>query len=113
MNQTLKAVIIEVTGGNIRNHHINLRGAFGLFPGDAFGGASEDASATPISLRVGAETVMTDIDETKAIFRKRGIIRRFFEAEGIVEGDLLMVERIDPRTYCLSKVSKRVFNNYL
>ena len=113
MNHTLKAVIIEVTGGNIRNHHINLRGAYGFFPSDALGGANEDVSANPISLRTSVETFDTDIDETKAIFRKRGEIRRFLKAESVVEGDLLMIGLIDTRSYSLSKVSKRVFNNYL
>jgi hypothetical protein len=74
MNRTLKAVIVEVTGGNVRNNHINLRGALGLFPDDCLGGSSETMAGKPITLRLGTETVETDIDETKSIFRARGAI---------------------------------------
>jgi hypothetical protein len=113
MNETLKAVILELSGGNVRNHHINLRGAFGLFPDDCFGGSNETAAAKSISLQLGSETVDTDIDETKAIFRERGAIRRFFEREAVVEGDLVLIERVAPRVYRLSKASKRGLKYYL
>ena len=65
MNETLKAVIVEVSGGNVRNHHINLRGAFGLFPDDCFGGSNVSAAANAITLKIGHESVDTDIDEGK------------------------------------------------
>ena len=116
MNETLKAVIIEVSGGNVRNHHINLRGALGLFPDDSLGGSNGASSATPITLRIVGErpeAVETDIDETKAIFRERGAIRRFFEAERVEEGDLLLIEREETRSFRLSKASKRGFKYYL
>ena len=113
MNDTLKAVIIEVSGGNVRNHHVNLRGTFGFFPADCLGGANESAAGTPISLQIGTDTFETDIDETKAIFRERGGIRRFFEAENVLEGDLVMIQRLDKRSYDLSKISKRGFKYYL
>ncbi len=113
MNETPKAVVIEVTGGNVRNHHVNLRGAFGFFPDDCFGGSNELAAGNPISLQIGAETVDTDIDQSKAIFRERGAIRRLFESENVVEGDLILIERSAPRTYRLSKASKRAFKYHL
>jgi hypothetical protein len=113
MNETLKAVIVELTGGNVRNHHINLRGAYGLFPDDCLGGNNEELAAKPIELRFGDEVVSSDIDETKAIFRERGAIRRFFEKENIQEGDLVLIERIEPRVFFVSKASKRGFKYYL
>jgi hypothetical protein len=113
MNETLKAVIIQVSGGNVRNHHINLRGAFGLFPDDSLGGSNESLAAKPINLRIGAESVDTDIDETKAIFRERGAVRRFFDNEKIIEGDLVLIERLAERSYRVSKASKRGFSYYL
>ena len=113
MNETLKAVVIEVTGGNIRNHHINLRDVFGLFPDDCFGGSNEAAKARSISLEIGAESVDTDIDETKAIFRERGAVRRFFDNDCVEEGDLVLIERVAERSYRLSKASKRGFKYYL
>jgi hypothetical protein len=113
MNETLKAVIIELTGGNIRNHHINLRGAFGMFPEDCLGGSNESLAAKPIRLSILSEEVDTDIDEAHGIFRERGAIRRFFEAENLAEGDLVMIERHEGRTYRVSKASKRGFKYYL
>ena len=113
MNETLKAVIIELTGGNVRNHHIYLRGAFGLFPEDSLGGSNEAEAGKPISLTIGPVSVETDIDETKAIFRERGAIRRFFEDEGVSEGDLVLIERMAPRSYSISKASKRAFKYHL
>jgi hypothetical protein len=113
VNETLKAVIVEVSGGNIRNHHINLRGAFGLFPDDCFGGSNEAAAAKTITLEIGHESVDTDIDEGKAIFRERGAVRRLFENENVAEGDLILIERVNERCYRLSKASKRGFKYYL
>jgi hypothetical protein len=113
MNETFKAVIIEVSGGNVRNHHINLRGAFGLFPDDCFGGSNEAAGANSITLQIGAESVTTDIDETEAIFRERGAIHRFFDHDDVHEGDLVLLERIADRSYRLSNASKRGFRYYL
>ena len=113
MNETLKAVIVELTGGNVRNNHINLRGTFGLFPEDCLGGNNEETAGKEIELRLGSETVFSDIDETKAIFRERGAVRRFFEHEAMQEGDLVMIERLQPRTFSVSKVSKRGFKYYL
>ena len=113
MNDTLKAVVIEVSGGNVRNHHINLRGAFGLFPDDCLGGSSKDSAAKSITLRFVGETVETDIDQGKAIFRERGAVRRFFEAESVAEGDLMLIERVEPRSFRITKASKRGFKYYL
>ena len=31
------------------------------------------------------------------MFRERGAVRRFLEAEGVVEGDLILIERLEPR----------------
>ena len=111
--QTLKAVIIEATGGNVRIFHVNLRGALGFFPEDSLGGSNESLAGKPIEIQIGAETVKTDIDETKAIFRERGAIRRFFEDQAVIEGDLILIERISPRRYHLSKASKRAFKYHL
>jgi hypothetical protein len=113
MNETLKAVIIELTGGNVRNHHINLRGVFGLFPEDCLGGNNESHQGKLVEVHFGAELVETDIDETKAIFRERGAVRRFFENESILEGDLLLIERLEPRKFHVSKASKRAFKFHL
>jgi hypothetical protein len=113
MNEGLKAVILEISGGNVRNHHINLRGADGLFPDDAMGGKNASVAGVPIMLRIGTEIIETDIDATKAIFRERSAIRRFFESEGVVEGDLVLIEKLSEREFAVSKASKRGFKYYL
>jgi hypothetical protein len=113
VNETLKAVIVEVSGGNVRNYHINLRGAFGLFPDDAFGGPNETVAGAAVKVTFGSEAIETDIDEGKAIFRERGAIRRFFENEAVVEGDLVLIERTGARSFEVRKASKRGFNIYL
>jgi hypothetical protein len=113
MNDTLKAVIVELTGGNVRNHHINLRGAYGLFPDDCLGGSNASASGKPITVQFGTETVETDIDETKAIFRERGAVGRLFDSEKMAEGDLVLISREGERKYSVSKASKRGFKFYL
>jgi hypothetical protein len=113
MNDTLKAVVIELSGGNIRNNHINLSGALGMFPDDCLGGRNESMAAKPIRLSILSEEIDTDIDEEKAIFRERGAIRRFFEAEQLAEGDLVLIERQEGPTYRVSKASKRGFKYHL
>ena len=109
MNDTLRAVIVEVTGGNVRNHHINLRGPLGLFPDDCLGGSNEGSEGRPIKLEIGADVVNTDTDHAKGIFRERGA----FENERVIEGDLILIERVKPRHYRISKASKRGLKYYL
>jgi hypothetical protein len=109
----LRAIILEVTGGNVRNAHLYLREALGFFPSDAVGGSNFGEAATPLTLRFAAETVETDIDGAKAIFRDRGAIRRFFDREHVEEGDLVLIEREAPRVYFISKASKRAFKYHL
>ena len=113
MNPTLKAVIVEVSGGNARNSHINLRGAYGLFPEDCVGGSNAQAAGKSINLEINAEDVATDIDDSQAIFRERGAVRRFFADQNIVEGDLVLIERLEDRSFRVSKASKRGFKHYL
>ena len=113
MNDSLKAVIIEVGGGDLRDHHIDLRGVFGLFPGDCLGGSDRSAAGHAIRLQLGSEMVETDIDEGEAVFRERSAVPRFFENEQLAEGDLVLIERVGDRSYNVSKASKRGFKYYL
>jgi hypothetical protein len=103
VNKNLNAVIVEVSGGNVRNCHVNLRGTFGLFPDDCLGGSNKSSSARAITLKIGSQSVVTDIDKSKAIFRERGAIRRFFENEKIGRGDLILIERLKGRAFQISK----------
>ena len=113
MAENLKAVIIEVTGGNVRNAHIYLREAIGFFPSDSIGGRNSEEAAEAITIRFLGEQVETDIDGSKWILRDRGATRRFFEKERVEEGDLILIEREKSRVYSISKASKRAFKYHL
>jgi hypothetical protein len=99
--------VIEVTGGNIRNHHFYLPLEF--FPADTIGGSNQQ-SAAPRRLTVRFEpgqTVSIDIDGTKRILRARGVVRDFFERAGGVEGDKLVIGRESTYGFRVSKVPGR------
>lgn len=113
MSDSLKAAIFEIADGHVRDQEIPLHGAFRMFPNDCFGGTESSSAGATIELRIGSHVVNTDIETSNAVFRERGAIRRFFEEERVAEGDLLMIERLGPRSFALSKVSKRVFQYYL
>lgn len=113
MAENLKAVIVEVTGGNVRNAHIYLREAIGFFPADAVGGSNAEEAGKPVKVRFVGEEIETDIDGSKGIFRDRGATRRFFEREHVEEGDLVLIERENSRVYSISKASKRAFKYHL
>jgi hypothetical protein len=57
--------------------------------------------------------VNTDIGHAKGIFRERGAIRRLFENEQVIDGDLILIERVKPKHYRISKASKRGLKYYL
>lgn len=71
----------EITQGNIDNNHIYLRSFFDMFPLEAIGGANRASAAQrEISVDWGAgNVVMTDLDDAKRFFRKRGWIRELIE----------------------------------
>lgn len=113
MAQSLKAIVVEVTGGNVRNSHIYLKEALGFFPADAVGGSNAADPGKPIVFRMGGEEVETDLDGAKAIIRDRGAMKRFFEREHVAAGDLILIERLGKRLYEISKASKRAFKYHL
>ncbi|NBN77690.1 hypothetical protein GWI72_05340 [Microvirga tunisiensis] len=82
-----------LTGGNLRNSHFYIREFLDRFPQECIGGGNRD-SAAPRELVIdwgGASPVLSDIDRTKGLFRKRGWVRSFFEASGAREGDTIVV----------------------
>ena len=109
----MRAAVIEVTRGDVRNAHIYLRDLISSFPGDAVGGQNAGSRGNTVELALGSERVNTDIDGERLIFRERGAIRRFFEREAVSEGDLLVLRRTAPRVYELSKTSRRAYDLYL
>lgn len=94
---------IQLTAGNIRNNHIYLRDLWHLFPADCIGG-SNAASAASRQVRIdwgGASPEMTDLDGTKKLFRKRSWVRKFFEMNGVCEGDSVYLYSDSPYAYRL------------
>ncbi len=87
-----------LSGGNIRNNHIKLAPVMHTFPGDVIGGSNK-SEAAPRRLEIdwgGPETIMTDIDGAKSIFRSRGWVRRFFVASGAREGSIVVFTETAP-----------------
>ncbi|WP_106744678.1 hypothetical protein [Yoonia maritima] len=83
----------HLTGGNIRNNHINLSRVLNAFPQDVIGGKNK-SEAAPRQIEIdwgGPQPVLTDIDGSKSIFRGRGWVRRFFAASGAQEGDYVVI----------------------
>src|ERR1041385_4155853 len=113
MNETLKAIVIELTADNVRNHHVYLGGALGLFRDDCFSGSNERTQDTDITVRIGKQAGKTSIQKEKAVLREHDPIRRFFEEEMISEGDLIVIERLHSHEFQLWKASKRGFRCYL
>lgn len=88
----------RLTGGNVRNDHINLSQFLDAFPQDVIGGRNK-AEAAIRQVRIdwgGPQPVMTDIDRTKSIFRGRGWVRRFLSASDAHEGDVVIVTETAP-----------------
>jgi hypothetical protein len=104
----LKVGYVKITEGNIRNHHIYLAKVMALFPADVLGGCNK-VHAAPFRLRIcwGNETVDTDIDATKRMFRGRGWVAKFFKENRIAAGDEVMLERTGPYCFRVSKVARR------
>jgi hypothetical protein len=97
--------LLKITQGNIDNSHIYLTEVMHIFPDDALGGHDE-LHAAPRTVRVlcGSEAVDTDIVREKHIFRRRGWVRRFFEANRVEAGDRVYLEQLEPYLYRVSKV---------
>ncbi|WP_217895121.1 hypothetical protein, partial [Acetobacter tropicalis] len=90
-----------ITQGNINNTHIYLKDFFDKFPDNAIGGSNR-SSVAPKQITVdwgGTDTVLTDLDSTKKLFRKRGWVKEFFEQNNIKVGDMVSVEEIAPYYY--------------
>lgn len=90
-------VVINVTGGNVRNSHIYLRGHEHFFPQDALGAPNaKDGLGTLLTLYFEglADPVCTDIARDKLIFRNRQAVARWFALHGLGEGDRVVIDRL-------------------
>jgi predicted restriction endonuclease len=95
-------VRILITGGNLRNGHFYLPKNFNFLPSDTWGGANTLGSASKVSLNFEGtrESIETDIDGSKKIFRNaRGQTRRFFDHHSITENDSITLLRTAERAF--------------
>jgi hypothetical protein len=95
---------LTVTQGNLDNNHLYLTGVLDLFPEDALGGPSAAHAGRPVRVHVGDEVVETDVVCARRIFRRRGWLRRFFAQRQVRAGDRVLLERLGPYVYRLSKI---------
>jgi DNA polymerase-3 subunit epsilon len=93
--------ITQITEGNIRHDHIYLRSFIEKFPADAIGGSNHATAAhREVTLHWGNPApVLTDLDGTKKMFRKRGWTREFFERNQVRPGDRVAIFESGPYQY--------------
>lgn len=90
---------VPLTGGNIRNSHIYLRNCSEVVPADGIGGKNMRNPGTPFEVTFSpGDTVHTDVDGSKMIFRCRTPVREFFEQTNAEEGDVVLIERTGDRS---------------
>ncbi len=98
---------IPLTQGNINNNHFYLTGCLSLFPADSVGGRNTNLQAlnTLRLLPLGGESVETDIDGEKNIFRKRGWVGEMFKRTKAKAGDHVVIEKHENGAYeiCIDK----------
>lgn len=98
-----EGIRIPLTGGNIRNSHFYLRAVRHLLPRDAIGGSNKSAAGQPISVSFApGQTIETDIDGEKMIFRDRAAVRAFFDVVRPQEGDHVLFRRLSERRFAAS-----------
>lgn len=94
MSDQRAGILVPLTAGNIRNNHIYLRQAASVLPSASLGGSNARQSAEHVTVSfLPGETVETDIDKTKMIFRNRSAVADFFVRTGAREGDCAVIHR--------------------
>jgi hypothetical protein len=98
---------IVLTQGNLNNNHFYLTSCLSLFPQASIGGKNETVQAT-LKLTVrpeSGEDVITDIDGTKNIFRKRGWVGKMFKEFDAKVGDAVQIVKISESVFGVRVVS--------
>lgn len=106
-----KKRLIQVTDGNIRQHHLYINKHLDFFPDDVLGPPSTSTPLNGRAIRLLLdglnEIIETDIPtdgktgKPRQMFRKRAWVRRYFKHHQIKGGDILALQRIDDREYRL------------
>jgi hypothetical protein len=103
--------LLRVSAGNLRNSHIYVSGHFDFFPPECIGASRRNCNGNGTGIEVFLDglnrTVETDIGsdartgEPRRFFRGRTWVREFFERHEVKTGDVLAIERLGERRYCL------------
>ena len=87
---------IELTKGNINQGHFYLADCRHFFPASCFGGKNKSLAGIPVSVMFDGtgESVETDIDATKRLFRvARGQSKRFLSFFSCKAGDSIYIQQ--------------------
>jgi hypothetical protein len=92
---------IRLTQGNLNNNHFYLASCLGLFPADSIGGGNVKSRANRLLQikPVGGESLETDIDGEKNIFRKRDWVGAMFRRSNAKLGDFVFIKKLDDSSY--------------
>jgi hypothetical protein len=102
---TLVGSVVELTDGNVRNHHIYLREISWLPPSVIGGTNAGDPADEELTVSfVPGRTVQTDIAGDKMIFRERSAVKDFFERVGAAGGTRIVVELTGPLSVQVTKL---------
>ncbi len=94
--------MIQLTQGNLNNHHIYLRRHLDFFPADTIGAPNAhhgEGTLLTLHFEGHSEPVQTDIAGDKKIFRCREDVGRFFAKHRLAEGDSVVIERLSTYEY--------------
>ncbi len=98
--EALTRVSVELTQGNLNNHHVYLRRIQDQFPADALGGRTRADAGRPIHLHFSdGASVETDIVGHSGLLRARGLWRRWFAAQQAQPGDRVCFLPLGGRNY--------------
>jgi hypothetical protein len=107
VNMAIISRLLTITQGNIDNCHVYLTDVMDIFPADVLGGEAEHLAAQrTVRVLWGTETVDTDINRSKNIFRRRGWVGRFFKEARVAAGDRVVLEQLEPYLYRVSRAEE-------
>lgn len=101
-----RRIEIEVSQGNLNNHHLYLRRHLNFFPADAVGPAnSDDGEGRLLMIHFEGleDATTTDIAGGNKLFlRDRASWRKLYATHGLRAGDRVSIKRIGEYEYAIS-----------
>lgn len=99
--------LVQLTAGNIANHHIYLRTCSHLIPDDTIGGSNRHSAGSPIRVQfVPGPSIDTDVAGDKMIFRDRKAVKQFFADSDAQPGDSVEISRESERVISVKLVRR-------